>query len=108
MAYLTAARTDVAAASCYYGGGIDGFLGEAGSIKCPIQFHYGSEDKGIPPEVWDKVRSAFKGRAGAEVFIYEGAGHGFNCNRRPSWHPEAATLARSRTLALLRSGAAQR
>lgn len=103
IAYLIAARTDVAAASCYYGGGIDGFIGEAGSVKCPIQFHYGSEDKGIPPEVWDKVRTAFKGRENAEVFVYQGAGHGFNCNRRASYSAFASQLARSRTIGLLRN-----
>ena len=101
MAYLTAARTDVAAASCYYGGGIDTYIGEAGSVKCPIQFHFGSADKAIPPDVWDKVRGAFAGRKDAEVFIYEGAEHGFNCNLRASFNPEASKLARTRTMELL-------
>jgi carboxymethylenebutenolidase len=102
IAYLTAARTGVAAASCYYGGGIDGFLGEANSIKCPIQFHYGAEDQGIPMAAVEKVRSAFAGRKDAEVFVYKGAGHGFNCDRRPSFHETASKLARERTLDLLR------
>jgi carboxymethylenebutenolidase len=101
MAYLTAARTDVAAASCYYGGGIDGYIGEAASVKCPIQFHFGSADKAIPPTVWDKVRGAFARRKDAEVFIYEGAEHGFNCNLRASFNPEASKLARTRTMELL-------
>ncbi len=101
MAYLTAARTDVAAASCYYGGGVDAFLGEVKSVKCPIQFHYGSADQAIPPATWDKVRAAFAGRDDAEIYVYEGAGHGFNCNRRASYHRFAAQLARSRTLGLL-------
>lgn len=102
MAYLAAARTDVSAASCYYGGGIDTFIGEATAVKCPIQFHFGAKDAAIPPEVWDKVRGAFKERNDAEVFVYDGAEHGFNCTRRASFHPEAAKLARSRTLDLLR------
>jgi len=101
MAYLTAARTDVAAASCYYGGGIDGFLGEAKAVKCPIQFHFGAKDAAIPAEVWDKVRGAFAGRSDAEVFVYDGAEHGFNCTRRASFNPEASKLARSRTMELL-------
>jgi carboxymethylenebutenolidase len=102
MAYLTAARTNVLAASCYYGGGIDTFIGEATAVKCPIQFHFGAKDAAIPPEVWDKVRGAFAGRDDAEVFVYEGAQHGFNCTRRASFHPEASKLARERTLDLLR------
>jgi len=102
MAYLTAARTDISAASSYYGGGIDGFIAEAGAVKCPIQFHFGAEDKAIPPAVWDKVRSAFAGRKNAEVFVYEGAEHGFNCTKRASFNPAASQLAGSRTLELLR------
>jgi len=102
MAYLTAARTDVMAASCYYGGGIDTFIGEANAVKCPIQFHFGEKDAAIASEVWDKVRAAFAGRADAEVFVYEGAQHGFNCTKRASFDPEASKLARSRTLDLLR------
>ncbi len=102
IGYLTAARTDVAAASCYYGGGIDGFLGEAGAVKCPIQFHFGAADQGIPMAAVDKIRTAFADRKDAEVFVYEGAGHGFNCNRRTSFHPAASDLARRRTLDLLR------
>jgi len=102
MAYLAAARTDVAAASCYYGGGIDTFIGEAKAVKCPIQFHFGAKDAAIPAEVWDRVRAAFAGRPDAAVFVYEGAEHGFNCTKRASFHPEASKLARLRTLDLLR------
>jgi carboxymethylenebutenolidase len=103
IGYLTAARTDVAAAACYYGGGIDGFLGAAAAVKCPIQFHFGGADQGIPLTAIDKIRGAFAGRKDAEIFVYEGAGHGFNCDRRASFHPAASKLARERTLALLRS-----
>jgi len=102
IGYLTAARFGIAAASCYYGGGIDGFLGEAEAVKCPIQFHFGAEDHGIPMTAVDKIRAAFAGRKNAEVFVYEGAGHGFNCNRRASFHPAASDLARQRTLDMLR------
>src|SRR5258708_23841044 len=90
------------AASCYYGGGIDGFLGKANAVKCTIQFPFGEKDAAIPFEVWDKVRGAFAGRAKAGVFIYEGAQQGFNCTGRASFDAQASKLARSRTLDLLR------
>ncbi len=35
------------------------------------------------------------------VHVYQGAGHGFNCDQRGSFHAEAAALARERTLAQL-------
>ncbi|MGA7110625.1 MAG: dienelactone hydrolase family protein, partial [Terracidiphilus sp.] len=33
---------------------------------------------------------------------YSDAGHGFNCNLRASYNPQAAELARSRALAFLK------
>ena len=51
--------------------------------------------------MWDKVRGAFAGRENAEVFVYGGAKHGFNCTKQASFHPEASKLARLRTLDLL-------
>ena len=35
------------------------------------------------------------------VNLYEGAGHGFNCDQRESYDPQAAALARTRTLEFL-------
>ena len=35
------------------------------------------------------------------VHVYQGAGHGFNCDQRADYHPEAAALARDRSLAHL-------
>ena len=32
------------------------------------------------------------------VHIYDGADHGFNCDARSSFHPDAAALAKQRTL----------
>jgi carboxymethylenebutenolidase len=40
-------------------------------------------------------------RPEAEVFVYEGAGHGFNCDERASYHAESAALAWRRTLDFL-------
>jgi carboxymethylenebutenolidase len=34
----------------------------------------------------------------AELFVYSGAGHGFNCEQRGSYDAQAAALARQRTL----------
>jgi carboxymethylenebutenolidase len=35
------------------------------------------------------------------VYSYAGAGHGFNCEQRDSYNPQAAALARTRTLEFL-------
>ncbi len=102
LAFLTAARTDVDAAICYYGGRIDRQLSEAASIKCPIMFHWGADDAGIPAASREAVRTALAGHDRAESYVYAGAGHGFNCDRRASFDRFSARLAHSRTIGLLR------
>jgi carboxymethylenebutenolidase len=62
-------------------------------------YHYGAQDKSIPPEDVEKARAA--AQAPELVFVYEGAGHGFNCDQRDSYQPQAAALARTRTLEFL-------
>jgi carboxymethylenebutenolidase len=60
--------------------------------------HYGAEDHGIP---MTNVESVRKRRPDCEIFVYEGAGHGFNCDQRASFHRESARIAWQRTLAFL-------
>jgi len=97
LAYLAAATTDIDAAACYYGGGIQNQLDKAASVRCPIQFHYGARDANIPLAAVDKVRAAFDGRD-AEFHVYD-AEHGFNCWERGSYHAPSSALAHARTLA---------
>ncbi len=101
VAFLTAARTDVDVAISYYGGGIDQHANEESSIKCPIMLHWGADDAGIPVGQRETVRAALAGHDRAESYVYAGAGHGFNCDRRASYQRFAARLAQSRTLGLL-------
>ena len=35
------------------------------------------------------------------LYVYEGADHGFNCEQRSAYNPQAAALARQRTLKFL-------
>jgi len=99
LAYVAAASTDVDAAVAYYGGGIHDNLGMAASIRCPMQFHYAERDTGIPLDAVGRVRETMGARA--EVFVYPGATHGFNCWDRSAYDPNSAMLARGRTLAFL-------
>jgi carboxymethylenebutenolidase len=103
LAYLTAARTNVDVAIGYYGGGIDQRLDEVSNIRCPLMLHFGETDQAIPAEARDKVAAALKGRDNAEVYVYAGAGHGFNNWARPqAYHKAAAEQALARTVALLK------
>jgi len=100
LAYTAAALAGVDAAVAYYGGGIQGQLALAAQIHCPLQFHYAEHDENIPPEAVQRVRQATAGKA-AEVHVYPGAMHGFNCWARASYHAPSAALAHGRTLAFL-------
>lgn len=94
LTYIAAARLGdlFAAGSGYYGGGIVEFAGEAPRI--PLQLHFGAEDHAIPLDAVNKIREA---QPEVEVFVYDGAGHGFNCDARGSYDPAAAALAQERT-----------
>jgi carboxymethylenebutenolidase len=96
VAFIAATRlAGFAAASGFYGGRIDAFADEV--PRCPVQLHYGSEDAGIPMSNVETVRAR---RADCDIHVYEGAAHGFHCDARASFHPEASKIAWGRTLAL--------
>jgi carboxymethylenebutenolidase len=97
LAWLAAgAQPGLAAAVSYYGGGVAELL----SLKprCPVTAHFGDKDQSIPVKVADDLKKA---HPEVEVFVYS-AGHGFNCDQRGSFDPQAAALARERTIAFLK------
>jgi carboxymethylenebutenolidase len=96
MAWMAATRLDPDAAVGYYGGNIAQFAEE--SPRCPVMLHFGSLDKHIPKESVDKVQAA---HPEVQIFWYE-AEHGFNCDPRAAYNPEAAREARERSLAFLK------
>jgi carboxymethylenebutenolidase len=100
LAYMCAALAEIDAAVSFYGGGIHDLLHLASGVSCPIQFHYAERDDHIPMAAVVSVREAFAGKP-AEVHVYEGAQHGFNCWARPSYHAPSAAMAHARTLAFL-------
>ncbi len=81
------------AASCWYGGGIPGTKEER--PRCPVQMHFGEKDASIPMHDVDAVRAA---QPGVEIYVYEGAQHGFGCDERGSYSKPDYELAQRRTL----------
>ena len=97
LAWVAVCRlAGVAASIGYYGAGIYELREER--PQCPVMLHFGETDAGIPLDEVEAVRQAHP-----EVpnFVYEGAGHGFNCDLRSAYCEEAASLARQRSLAFL-------
>ncbi len=98
LAWLSATRlSGLSAVVSYYGGGIGAVAGE--TPHCPVQLHFGDNDHAIPMSDVEAVRQAHG--AGVEVHVYAGAGHGFNCDQRSSYDPQAAGLAGQRALGFL-------
>ncbi len=74
-------------------------LPEADRIACPILCLFGEEDASIPPEDVREIRERLEAISNRNAVVtYPGAGHGFNCEERPSYAPAAAADAWKRTL----------
>lgn len=97
MTYLAATRTDADASAAYYGGGIDGFLGEAHAIARPLLMHFAGRDHFIPAEAIAKIEDSFNGNERVEIHIYPGVDHGFATETGKRRVEDAANLADGRT-----------
>jgi carboxymethylenebutenolidase len=95
QAWLAAAQQPVAAAVAYYGTGIAANLDV--TLKAPVQCHFGTQDKSIPPEAIERIRAA---QPAVDYHLYD-ADHGFSCDHRGNFDAASAALARTRTLAFL-------
>ena len=93
IAWLSATRVDgVSAAVGYYGGGVADAAEE--KPKCPVMLHFGETDASIPKEAYEKV---MRMHPDVPTYVYAGAGHGFVCDERGSYHADSARVARERT-----------
>jgi carboxymethylenebutenolidase len=94
VVWLGACRAaGLTAAACYYGRRIVELADE--TPTCPTILHYGKSDPTIP---LDQVEAMRERQPDLPIYLYP-AGHGFNSDRADH-HPDAARLARLRTLAL--------
>jgi len=97
MSWLSATRLSPGASVGYYAGGIGNFAEE--TPTAPVMLHFGSLDTHIPAEQVKKVHAH---HAEVQIYWYEDAEHGFNCDQRSSYNPDAAKLARQRSLEFLK------
>jgi carboxymethylenebutenolidase len=110
--FLVAVRRALGAAVTFYGGGIvsagrlpfPALIGEAGSLRTPWLGQFGDLDQGIPVEGVEELRVAVAAApVDAEIVRYANAGHGFHCDQRDAYEPEAAADGWRRTLEWLSS-----
>jgi carboxymethylenebutenolidase len=111
ITFLTACRNAaIKAAVPFYGGGIASGQASAqtpsvpidlaSQLRCPVLAFFGADDPFIPPADIERVRSTLAACGPQhEVVVYDGAPHGFFCDERDSYRPDAAKDAWKRTLA---------
>lgn len=83
----------LAAAVCYYGGGMTTKAESARTPRCPVLAHFGKKDHFIKT---DTVHAFAQAHPEVQVHLYD-ADHGFNCDQRGSYDQAAADQARERT-----------
>lgn len=107
ISFLVAAQRSIGASVGYYGGGIatkgrlpfPALIDHAPTLQTPWYGIFGDEDASIPIDDVEALRKALEASpVAAGVRRYAGAGHGFNCDARPDFHPAASADAWPRTL----------
>jgi len=102
LAYQAAAHCGVDAAAGYYGVKIEDQLGVKDKITCPLVLHFGGADEHVPMEAVDQIKAAFDDVDHVMISVYEGAPHAFANRFRETYDKAAASMAHSRTIAMLR------
>lgn len=76
----------------WHGSWMERFVDRAAEVRCPMSLHFGSVDPVTPTVAIDAVRAAFASHPDVELFVHEGATHGFS-QRRAGAYQEAAERA---------------
>lgn len=99
VAYLAASLPDIKATASFYGarittstpGGGAPTINVTSQIQGMLYAFFGRSDSSIPTEQVDQIEAELeKYQVHNRVFRYQGANHGFFCDRRASYNPEAA------------------
>jgi carboxymethylenebutenolidase len=96
VAHVAASELELDAAVSYYGGGVAKMLDK--KPRCPIIYHFGDQDASIPLPDVEKIKKA---NPASPLFVYPGAGHGFNCDERGSYSAKDAKVAFERSIEFL-------
>lgn len=96
----------------FYGGGmvhtregigLDPILPKFSLIKCPTLFFFGGIDASIPEQDIEAIKQKLKdSKVNHKVIVYPEADHGFFCDERKTYNPDAAKDAWEKSLIFLR------
>jgi carboxymethylenebutenolidase len=101
IALLFGARSrEVDAVVAYHPGVVAGL--EVARLRAPVQFHHGAADRAVDVTKTKELAERLKAQhTPVELFVYEGADHGFLAYTRPTYRPDDARLAWKRTTEFL-------
>lgn len=112
VVYLGATLPEIKVTASFYGAGITNWcpsetdkatLDYTAEIKGKIYAFFGLEDASIPVAQVDQIEAELtRHHIPHKVLRYHGAGHGFFCDRRPSYEPQAAEAAWQEVQTLLK------
>ncbi len=109
VVYLVATLEVIMATASFYGAGIvnscpgggEPTIARTKSIAGTLYGFFGTEDPLIPNEQVDEIETELKKHnIPHQIFRYEGATHGFMCDQRDSYNPQAAQDAWTKVLDL--------
>lgn len=103
LAYMTAARTDVACAVGYYGVFIENLLDEAPNIKGRLVLHFAEQDRFAGKDAIETIFPVLGKLPKAELYRYPGVDHAFARIGGDHYDEAASALAHQRTLAALKA-----
>ena len=101
LSFLAGVHAGVDAAISLYALGIAKHLDEVRRIGCPLQLHYGMNDRHVPIAEIEAVAGAAQDNSNVEICRYPGADHAFFVESRPTYDAQAAALAAARIERLL-------
>lgn len=101
LAVIAAIDAKVDVAISLYALGLTHHLNQTSEVHCPVQLHYGLEDRHVPRSEIEAVEAATAGHPQIRVLTYAGAGHSFFNPVRPTYNAAAAALAGQRIDAAL-------
>ncbi len=104
VSFLANTTVKLNAAISFYGGGINGILDRVNNLHAPQLMFWGGQDSHIGEDQITSVTNALKEKNKKYInVVFSDAGHGFFCDLRSSYNPNAAKQAWALTREFLNS-----
>ena len=97
-AQVAGSRFGANATGAFHGTFIEQHLDEVDMVKCPVSFHFGSEDPVISMDVVKDIERAYMEHENAHIHLHANAGHNFSMPYKEGYNREVANRSRESVL----------